>query len=141
MVDALYRGDAAGAKKILADYMKAAPNAQEAKKRKDSVTSTVQSATPLKLGSKRNKEFAQGFWDWAQKEGNVTPAQIADYKKAVNAFADTAFNAGFKRELQIVPEEGEKKIVIAKKVPRTSTTELLREMIRKENAEKALQVH
>lgn len=121
--------------------MKAAPNAAEAKARKDSVTSSVQSATPLKLGSKSNKEFAQGFWDWAQVEGNVTPAQIADYKKAVNEFADTAFNAGFKRELQIVPEEGDKKIVIAKKVSRTAATALLKEMIRKENATQALMAH
>jgi hypothetical protein len=141
IVDALYRGDAITAKKILADYLKAAPNAAEAKKRLNSITSSVQSATPLKLGSKSNKEFAQGFWDWAQQKGNVTKAQIEDYKKVVNDFANTAFAAGFKRELQIVPEEGDKKIVITKRVPRTSNTEILREMIRRENAQAALQAH
>lgn len=140
VVDALYRGDAAGAQKLLIDYLKSIPDEADRKKAANSIKATVQSATPLKLGSTSNKEFAQGFWDWAQK-GNVTPAQIADYKKVVNAFADASFNAGFKREMQVVPEEPSKTIVIAKKVPRTSLTNSLREMIRKENAAKVLIAH
>jgi hypothetical protein len=47
MVDALYRGDAVGAKKIFTDYINVTKDPAEQKKRANSVRSSVQSATSI----------------------------------------------------------------------------------------------
>jgi hypothetical protein len=142
IVDALYRGDAAGAKKIFSDYLNAAKgNPGEQTKRKNSITAMVASATPLKLGTARNKDFATAFWKWAQREGNVTPAQIADYKDVVNNFAKASYAAGFGKALQIVPEKEGGLPTVTEKRARAKVTDMLREAIRKEQTARALIAH
>jgi N-acetyl-anhydromuramyl-L-alanine amidase AmpD len=135
IVDALYRGDALAAKKLFTDYVKAGANPAERQKRAKALEGMIQSANPLKLGSKSNKDFAIAFWKWAQA-GNVTPAQIAEYRDLVNRFANAAYAAGFKRELQIVPEKGTP--VTKQKRAHTLTRDLLREAIAREQAARQL---
>ena len=140
ITDALYRGDSLAAKKLQEDYLKSIPDAATRQKAANSIRSSIQSSTPLRLGSTSNPEFQKAFWNWAREEGNVTPAQTADFRNLVNAYAKTAYAAGFGRAMSIVPEEKGAPKIVSKRA-HTAATEILREMIRKENAAQALMAH
>jgi hypothetical protein len=139
IVDALYRGDAVTAMKIQADFLKSVPDAATRKKAANSIRASIQSSIPLRLGSTSNPEFQKEFWNWAREQGNVTPAQVADFRALVNTYAKTAYAAGFGKVMSIVPEEKGAPQVVAKRA-HTKATDILKEAIRRDQAAKQLQL-
>jgi hypothetical protein len=137
VIDALYRGDALGARKIYADYIRAAPNAAEAKKRLTGVLASVRSANPLRFGSTSNKDFAAAFWKWAA-DGNVSKAQIQEFRQLVDNFNEAYLAAGLTGKFEPVQIPGEQPVRPIKR-PHTLTKDLLREAIRREKLKARLQ--
>jgi hypothetical protein len=89
IVDALYRGDAVGAKKVFVDYVGGAKDPAEQKARAQSLQSSIQAANPLKLGSTSNKDFVAGFWKWAQAGHNISQSQMDDFRDLMNTYSQT----------------------------------------------------
>jgi hypothetical protein len=137
VVDALYRGDALAAKKLVSDYVKAAPDATQAKKRLTGVLASVRSANPLKFGSTSNKDFAAAFWKWAAS-GNVSKAQLQEFRELVDNFNEAYSAAGLTGKFEPVQIPGERSVRSARR-SRTLTQDLLREAIRKEQLKARLQ--
>jgi hypothetical protein len=136
IVDALYRGDAVTAMKIETDFLKSIPDDATRKKAANSIRASIQSSTPLRLGSTSNPDFQKTFWNWAREEGNVTPAQESDFRGLVNTYAKTAYAAGFGKVLSVVPETSGAPQVVAKRA-RTAATDILKEAIRQDQRNQA----
>ena len=139
IVDALYRGDAVGARKIFDDYVHATKDPKEQKARIQSLTGSIQASNPLKLGSTSNKDFVDGFWRWAQAGHNIGQGQIDDFRELMNTYSKTMYAAKFGKQEFNVPEKGPPVAISLKQ--RTIMQDMLKQAIQRENAARALMAH